>query len=103
MPKVSKLQVEEAASAVYGRLISELGLQKALTCNLQIGRKLRAEKARRKKLDEADQKKAKKRRKKTNRKAIKSKTSDGNQKGSNELSQLAVDSSGGSGDGRRES
>jgi len=100
MPKVSKAQVDKTASVFCDRMIAGLGLQKALTCNLRIGRLLRAEKARRKKLDEADQKKAKKRRKK---KAIKSKASNGNQKGSDELSQLTSDSTCGSGSGRRES
>lgn len=61
MPKVSKKQVDEAATAVYDRLISGLGLQKALTCNLQVGRLLRAEKKRRKPLDEKLKKKKTKR------------------------------------------
>ena len=107
MPKVSKKQVDDAASAFCGRLISGLGLQKALTCNLQIGRMLRAEKKRRKKLDEEckarlakkDRRKAKK---KTDHKAVKSKTSNGDKESPNELPQLTSDSTCSSGDGRRE-
>lgn len=80
MPKVSKTQVDTTAVAVYSRMISGLGLQKALTCNLQVGRLLRAEKKRRKLLDE----KPKKKKRKTN----KSKRRFGSKEGADELSQL---------------
>jgi len=96
MPKVSKTQVDAAANAVYQQLIGSLGLQKALTCNLQVGRLLRAEKKRRKTLDEKATPKNK-----TKRKTNKSKTSNGNKEGSDVLPKLTSRYSGGSGNACR--
>ena len=51
MPKVSAIEIDKAANKVYSLLVSILGLCGARKAQLQVGRLIQQEKARREKLD----------------------------------------------------